>query len=304
MNLNVLIDNVSMDFEKGLIKALKNVSFEVNNNEIFGLIGPDGAGKTTLFRIMTTLLIPTSGKVSIFGLDTVKDYLAIREFIGYVPGRFSLYQDLTVEENLKFFATIYRTTFKENYELIKDIYIHLEPFKKRKAGKLSGGMKQKLALCCALINKPRILFLDEPTTGIDPVSRIEFWQTIKKIKQMGITIIVATPYMDEANLCDSIAMIYNGEIFDIASPENFITKFSEKIYKIKSDNLSYLKNLLLNYEKNVNVYYFGDSIHLVTDKAINEDKLKEYLIKKDLKNIEISSINPSIEDCFIKYLSK
>ena len=191
----------------GKVQALKELGFSVAPGELYGIIGPDGAGKTTLFRILTTLLLADAGRAEVLGLDVVKDYRAIRNRIGYMPGKFSLYQDLTVEENLHFFATVFNTTIEANYYLVEDIYKQLEPFKKRRAGKLSGGMKQKLALSCALIHKPEVLFLDEPTTGVDPVSRKEFWGMLLKLKQQGISIIVSTPYMDEATLCDRIGFI-------------------------------------------------------------------------------------------------
>ena len=184
----------------GKVQAIRNLSFDVNEGEIYGIIGPDGAGKTTLFRILTTLLLANEGAATIDGLDVVKNYKQIRKQIGYMPGRFSLYPDLSVEENLTFFATIFNTTIQENYHLVEDIYKQIEPFKTRKAGKLSGGMKQKLALSCALIHAPKVLFLDEPTTGVDPVSRKEFWEMLKNLKKHGITILVSTPYMDEAIL--------------------------------------------------------------------------------------------------------
>ena len=191
----------------GKVEALKGISFKVPSGEIFGIIGPDGAGKTTLFRILTTLLLADSGSAVVDGDDVVKDFKSIRKKVGYMPGRFSLYQDLSVEENMKIFASIFNTSIEENYHLVKDIYSQIEPFKKRKAGALSGGMKQKLALSCALIHKPTVLFLDEPTTGVDPVSRKEFWDMLYKLKMQGITILVSTPYMDEASLCDRIALI-------------------------------------------------------------------------------------------------
>jgi ABC-2 type transport system ATP-binding protein len=206
--------------KKNEVLAVDHVSFSVNDGEIFGLIGPDGAGKTSIFRMLTTLLLPDSGSASVAGFDVVKDYKQIRNTVGYMPGRFSLYPDLSVEENLNFFATIFETTIQKNYDLIKEIYVQLEPFKKRRAGKLSGGMKQKLALCCALIHKPTVLFLDEPTTGVDPVSRKEFWEMLKRLKAQGITILVSTPYMDEAGLCDRIALIQNGKILSIETPAN------------------------------------------------------------------------------------
>ncbi|MCX7736133.1 MAG: ABC transporter ATP-binding protein [Candidatus Kapabacteria bacterium] len=301
----IKVENVSMKYEKSKVIALDNISFKINENDIFGLIGPDGAGKTTLFRILTTLILPTQGSVEIYGFKTTKDYKQIRQFIGYVPERFSLYQDLTVYENLNFFASVYKTTIKENYAVIKDIFIHLEPFKNRKAGKLSGGMKQKLALCCALINKPKILFLDEPTTGVDPVSRIEFWETIKKLKENGITIIVSTPYMDEAKLCDRIALMFNSKILNISTPDDIISNFESNIFKIKSDNNSYLKKILNDFDKLFTAYYFGDSVHLAISKelAINEEQIISMINEKNIKIFEFSLIAPTIEDCFIKYLT-
>ena len=294
-----------MKFNKGKVNALNDISFNISSNEIFGLIGPDGAGKTTLFRIMTTLILPSNGEVKILGLNTTKDYKQIRQVIGYVPGKFSLYHDLTVFENLNFFASIYKTSIEENYDLIKDIFVHLEPFKDRKAGKLSGGMKQKLALCCALINKPKILFLDEPTTGIDPVSRIEFWETIIKLKKSDITIVVSTPYMDEAKLCNRIALIFNGVILNISRPEALISNFKDKVIKIKSDSNSKLKKVLSDFDKSINSYYYGDSIHLVIseDSNITQEDIFTFLNQKDIIINEISLITPTIEDCFIKYLT-
>jgi len=274
----------------GSTEALKDISFEVSKGEIFGLIGPDGAGKTTLFRILTSLILADSGTAYVDGLDVVKDYAELRKHIGYMPGRFSLYQDLSVEENLNFYATIFNTTIKENYYLIKDIYQHIEPFKNRKAGKLSGGMKQKLALSCALIHKPKVLFLDEPTTGVDPVSRKEFWEMLRRLKEDGITIVVSTPYMDEANLCDRIALIQNGQIFSIDTPANIVKQFNKKLYEVKSDN-NYL--LLENLRKNVSidsVYMFGDCLHITFRDEV------------DGSVTGIKEILPSIEDSFIELL--
>lgn len=218
MDKSIIIDRLSKSY--GSIDALKEVSFEVSKGELFGLIGPDGAGKTTLFRLLTTLILPDAGSAKVEGLDMVKDYQEIRKIVGYMPGKFSLYQDLSVEENLSFFASIFGTTIEENYELIAPIYSQIEPFKKRKAGKLSGGMKQKLALSCALIHKPAVLFLDEPTTGVDAVSRGEFWDMLHGLREYGISILVSTPYMDEANKCDRIALINEGRILKIDTPEN------------------------------------------------------------------------------------
>ncbi len=228
--------------KKTKLTAVDDVSFSVKEGELFGLIGPDGAGKSSIFRILTTLLLADSGTASVMELDVVKDYKEIRKIVGYMPGRFSLYQDLSVEENLEFFATIFNTTIEANYNLIADIYIQLEPFKKRRAGKLSGGMKQKLALCCALIHKPKVLFLDEPTTGVDPVSRKEFWEMLKRLKEQGISILVSTPYMNEAKLCDRIALIQNGKILEIDTPQNIVDRFDNNLYAVRSDNMFELLN--------------------------------------------------------------
>ena len=218
---SITVSNLTKTYGKGKEKvlAVDDVSFDVNAGEIFGLIGPDGAGKTSIFRMLTTVLLPDSGSATIQNLEMVKNYKEIRKILGYMPGKFSLYQDLTIEENLEFFASVFNTTLEENYDLIKDIYIQIEPFKDRRAGQLSGGMKQKLALCCALIHKPQVLFLDEPTTGVDPVSRKEFWEMLKRLKEQGITMVVATPYMDEAALCDRIALMQNGKILAIETPK-------------------------------------------------------------------------------------
>ncbi|MDR1610071.1 MAG: ABC transporter ATP-binding protein [Candidatus Symbiothrix sp.] len=271
----------------GDVQVLKDVSFEVERGEIFGLIGPDGAGKTTLFRILTSLILADSGQATVDGLDVVKDFRELRKRIGYMPGRFSLYQDLSVEENLNFFATVFNTTVEENYYLIRDIYKQIEPFKRRRAGKLSGGMKQKLALSCALIHKPTVLFLDEPTTGVDPVSRKEFWDMLKKLKMEGITIIVSTPYMDEAQLCDRIALIQHGKILSIETPEKIISGFPEKLYQAHSEN-NYL--LLVDLRKSPKVksaFMSGEYLHVVFNGEADETvpNLKE--------------IAPTIEDCFI-----
>ena len=215
----VTVEHIQKTYDKGKVLAINDISFSVETGEVFGIIGPDGAGKTSLFRILTTLLLADSGAAFVDGLDVIKDYKAIRSRVGYMPGKFSLYQDLTVEENLNFFATLFDTSVEENYELIKEIYIQIEPFKKRRAGKLSGGMKQKLALCCALIHKPTVLFLDEPTTGVDTVSRKEFWEMLKRLKEQNITILVSTPYMDEAVLCDRIALMQQGNVLSIDTPQ-------------------------------------------------------------------------------------
>ena len=297
--MSIVVSNISKSY-KG-VKALSNISFEVKEGELFGLIGPDGAGKTTLFRVLTTLLFADEGQASVAGFDIVKDYKIIRESVGYMPGRFSLYQDLTVEENLNFFATIFGTTIDENYDLIKDIYVQIEPFKNRRAGKLSGGMKQKLALSCALIHKPKVLFLDEPTTGVDPVSRKEFWEMIKRLQLKGITILVSTPYMDEAALCDRIGLIQDGVILQIDSPEAIIKQYPKSIYNVRADNMYQLIQSLKAYEHSHSVYPFGEFVHY-TDKrtGFNPDDLKLYLAERQLANITIELTQPTIEDAFME----
>ncbi|WP_289089750.1 ABC transporter ATP-binding protein [uncultured Bacteroides sp.] len=286
------------------IKALDNVSFDVPKGELFGIIGPDGAGKTTLFRLLTTLILPDSGSAVIEGLDVVKDYAAVRNIIGYMPGKFSLYQDLTVEENLNFFATVFNTTVKENYHLIEDIYKHIEPFKTRRAGKLSGGMKQKLALSCALIHKPKVLFLDEPTTGVDPVSRKEFWEMLLKLKNQGITIIVSTPYMDEARLCDRIALMQNGKFLRIDSPDNIIASYPQKLCSVTADNMHGLLNDLRSCPYLKSSFSFGACYHVTMVESATAAILNEYLINKGYGNIDITEIKPTVEDCFMLMLKE
>ena len=279
------------------------ISFDVKRGEIFGIIGPDGAGKTTIFRILTTLLLPDRGSATVDGFDVVSEYKSIRNRVGYMPGRFSLYQDLTVEENLNFFATVFNTTIEENYELVKDIYQQIEPFKKRRAGKLSGGMKQKLALSCALIHKPSVLFLDEPTTGVDPVSRKEFWGMLKKLKDQGITILVSTPYMDEASQCDRIALIQNGEFLKIDTPETIVKQYRNKLWAVKSDTMYKLLTDLRANEYTKNCFAFGDKHHVSIDNVqLTISGLKELLEKKGHTNIDIREIEPTIEDCFMQLI--
>lgn len=299
LDIAIQCDSVSKNYKK--IEALKNIKFDVNRGEIFGIIGPDGAGKTTLFRILTTLILADSGIALVDGFDVVNEYKEIRKRVGYMPGRFSLYQDLTVEENLNFFATVFNTTIEENYELIKDIYIQIEPFKNRRAGKLSGGMKQKLALCCALIHKPSVLFLDEPTTGVDPVSRKEFWGMLKKLKVQGITILVSTPYMDEASLCDRIALIQNGKFLKINTPQNIVNQYENKLWAVQSNNMpKLLKDLRAN-ELTENCFAFGDKHHVSIDNSqFTINNLRDYLKEKGHSNIEIREIEPSVEDCFMQ----
>jgi ABC-type multidrug transport system ATPase subunit len=306
--MNVLsINNITKSY--GNVVALKNLSFDVNKGEIFGIIGPDGAGKTTLFRILTTLLLADSGTATVDGLDVVRDYKKIRTIIGYMPGKFSLYQDLTVEENLQFFATIFHTTIEENYHLIEDIYKQIEPFKKRRAGKLSGGMKQKLALCCALIHKPTVLFLDEPTTGVDPVSRKEFWDMLMKLKAQGITILVSTPYMDEASLCDRIALIQNGEFLQIDTPKNIIASFPKTLWAVQTDDMPKLLKELRNNPLVASAYSFGESIHVtftiengelrMENVAHAHSQLAQPNSQFSILNSQFKKIEPTIEDCFM-----
>jgi ABC-2 type transport system ATP-binding protein len=299
----VTIENITKTYEKGAVKALQNVSFKVNEGELFGLIGADGAGKTTLFRILTTLLLQDSGKATVAGFDVVNDYKEIRKIVGYMPGKFSLYQDLSIEENLNFFATVFGTTVQENFELIREIYVQLEPFKKRLAGQLSGGMKQKLALCCALIHEPKVLFLDEPTTGVDPVSRKEFWEMLGRLKQKGITILVSTPYMDEAKLCDRIALIQNSKILDVDTLQGILNKNPQNLFAINSDKMHQLLIDLRNFKDTISCFAFGQKHHLQllsTTTSITE--LTKYLEERGHKNIKIESITPDIEDTFIKLM--
>ena len=297
---SVIAENIIKTYgKKKEVTALSDISFDVSQGELFGIIGPDGAGKTSLFRILTTLLLADSGKVSVDGLDVVKDYKAIRKRIGYMPGKFSLYQDLSVEENLNFFATIFNTSIEENYDLIKDIYVQIEPFKERKAGKLSGGMKQKLALSCALIHRPSILFLDEPTTGVDAVSRKEFWEMLKGLKRQGITILVSTPYMDEAGLCDRVALIQNGKILSINTPQGIVDSFPKPLWAVKS---SRMLQLLIDLEQKdfiENVYPFGEYHHVVMKDESGEALLKQIIQSQKDENAVAEKVQPDIEDCFI-----
>jgi len=251
--------------------------------------------------MLTTLLIPENGTATVAGFDVVDDYKEIRNNVGYMPGKFSLYQDLTVEENLTFFATIFNTTIEENYDLIKDIYVQIEPFKKRRAGKLSGGMKQKLALSCALIHKPKVLFLDEPTTGVDPVSRKEFWEMLKRLQQKGITILVSTPYMDEAALCDRIALIQDGKILQIDTPQEVIKHFPKKIYDISADNIYKLLLALKDYEHHYSVYPFGEFVHYADKRNhFDAEELILFLKDKGLNNVIIQPTETTIEDTFME----
>lgn len=301
MMTSVAVHNLVKRYKNGkeTIEAVQGVSFDVEAGTIFGIIGPDGAGKTSLFRVLTTLLLPDGGDATVDGSGIVKDYKAIRNKVGYMPGRFSLYQDLTVEENLNFFATIFNTSVQENYNLIRDIYVQIEPFKTRRAGKLSGGMKQKLALCCALIHKPVVLFLDEPTTGVDAVSRKEFWDMLQALKKQGITILVSTPYMDEASQCDKVALMQNGVIMTTGTPKEIAESFSQSIFAVQSQNMYKLLQDLSTSGEVDDAYSYGEYHHAVMKKNYNKESLMQHLESKGNNNIEMHQVTPSIEDCFM-----
>jgi len=294
MRTTISINNISKSYKgKQPVSALQDINLQITEGELFGLIGPDGAGKTSLFRILTTLLLADKGSATVDGEDVVKDFRKIRNHIGYMPGRFSLYQDLTIEENLQFFADVFDTTIEANYDMIKDIYVQIEPFKKRRAGKLSGGMKQKLALCCALIHKPRVLFLDEPTTGVDPVSRKEFWEMLKGLKKQNITIMVSTPYMDEAGLCDRIALIQSGKIMSVNTPENIVSNYPFTLYEAKAENNYHLLEELKKQDNVRLCYISGEYLHVV---------FKEGDTQIRFPHKELRKVKPTIEDCFIQLM--
>lgn len=297
----VAIDVNDVSKRYGDCQALSHISLQVEQGEIFGLIGPDGAGKSTLFRILTSLLLPDSGSASIEGLDVVKDYMEIRKRIGYMPGRFSLYQDLSVEENLDFFATIFGTTIQANYDSIKEIYSQIEPFKERKAGKLSGGMKQKLALCCALVHKPSVLFLDEPTTGVDAVSRKEFWSMLYRIRSGGVTIFVSTPYMDEAARCDRIALIQQGRIIDNGTPQQIVEKYPYTLLGIAGHPIYPLLKFVRGCSGVLSCFAFGAEHHAAIDTELtNADDLKKKIEAAGFVDCVVREIKPGIEDCFMQ----
>ncbi|MBE0668935.1 MAG: ABC transporter ATP-binding protein [Bacteroidales bacterium] len=318
--MTAAIEAYNITHRFGKTTALDDVSFTADANELFGFIGPDGAGKTTLFRLAATLMIPSEGRLSLFGLDTVKDYRKLRNIIGYMPGRFSLYQDLTVEENLNFYATIFGTTIKENYRLIEPIYKQIEPFKKRLAGRLSGGMKQKLALSCALIHKPTVLILDEPTTGVDAVSRTEFWEMLSSLKAEGITIIVSTPYMDEALHCDRIALIQSGAILSIDTPDKIRRSYHHKLYAVKHPNKYKLLLALRSLSSRVtgdsslvgsdakamaeDAEPFGDSVHITLPGGTKPEELISALEAIGLEGATVEEIIPGIEDVFLELMQR
>lgn len=299
----VHVENIKKTYEKGAVTALDNVSFDVKSGELFGLIGPDGAGKTSLFRVLTTLLLPDGGQAQVAGFDVVKDFWEIRRIVGYMPGKFSLYQDLSIEENLHFFATVFNTTLEKNYHLIEEIYVQIEPFKKRLAGKLSGGMKQKLALCCALIHEPKVLFLDEPTTGVDPVSRKEFWDMLDRLKARGITIVVSTPYMDEASRCDRIALIQKGKILELDTLDKILGRHSQNLYAVDADNRYQLMKDLRMPTEIESSFAFGEEQHVALRTQENGVLyLTNYLTERGHTSIKVRPILPNIEDTFIKLM--
>lgn len=302
---DVVLENVTKTYNKGQTLAVDSVSFSVEKGELFGLIGPDGAGKSSIFRILTTLLLPDGGSASVNGLDVVKDYKAIRQTVGYMPGKFSLYQDLTIEENLNFFATVFNTTVQKNYDLIRDIYVQIEPFKHRRAGQLSGGMKQKLALCCALIHRPTVLFLDEPTTGVDTVSRKEFWEMLKRLKTQNITILVSTPYMDEASMCERIALIQTGKILSIDTPANIVNNYPSPLYAIKSNEMSKLLRSLREAPQVDSCNAFGEYHHITLKNPLpqTQNDLLTWLKQHQFSELVLKPTIPTIEDCFIKLMS-
>ncbi len=283
----------------GRVEALRGVSLSVRQGELFGLIGPDGAGKTTLMRILTSLILPDSGAATVAGLDVRCDFRTLRRRIGYMPGRFSLYADLTVAENLKFFADVFGTTLADNYDLVSDIYVQLEPFSGRRAGKLSGGMKQKLALCCALIHRPEVLFLDEPTTGVDAVSRQEFWDMLARIRQQGITIVASTPYMDEAARCDRIALMTNGSFLTVDTPAAIAAAYPHPLWAVRTDRMHRLLADLRRYPTTRTAFSFGDSVHATFTAPLTPADLHAYLAAQGHGDIGIAATAPGVEDRFI-----
>lgn len=302
MTQAIQVRNISKSFtvEKKKVSAVRDVSFSVNKGELFGLVGPDGAGKTTLFRILTTLMLADSGTASVDGFDVVKDFKEIRKRVGYMPGKFSLYPDLSVAENITFFATLFNTSLKENYDLVKAIYQQIEPFEKRKAGALSGGMKQKLALSCALIHKPSVLFLDEPTTGVDAVSRKEFWELLRGLQESGISMLVSTPYMDEASLCDRVALMQEGRILGINTPKGITSNFAKPLYAIRSNNMYELMRRLQQSDAVESCYPFGQHHHVVFKNSTwGQEEVRNLVTPLTTGTPEILRIEPTIEDSFM-----
>lgn len=298
----LVVRSVSKRFKD--VVALDDVSFEVGRGELFGLVGPDGGGKTTLFRILATLLLPDSGSATVLGHDVVREMWAIRERVGYMPGRFSLYPDLSVEENLRFFALVFGTTIEEGYELIAPIYRQIEPFRERRAGALSGGMKQKLALSCALVHRPDILFLDEPTTGVDAVSRREFWDLLDSLRQSGLPIVVSTPYMDEASRCDRIVLMQQGRTLAIDDPAAIGRRFPGKLFAVRGRDRYMMLGVLRGFPHVASVFLFGDELHYSDSRAdavsaAIAGEVQSFLRSRGFGSAEVVPIEPGIEDTFM-----
>ena len=293
----------------GDVVALDDVTFDVHAGELFGLIGPDGAGKTTLFQLLTTLRLPDAGSATVLGLDVVKDFRAIRSRIGYMPGRFSLYADLSVEENLRFFASVFGTTLEAGERLIAPIYSQIAPFADRRAGALSGGMKQKLALCCALVHRPELLLLDEPTTGVDAVSRREFWDLLEALRADGLTIVASTPYMDEAVRCERVALIQRGRILEVADPRSIGARFGHPLLAVRSAERVRLLAALRELPNAHSVFPFGDAVHYADvhaggDASAIAADLRRQLTERGIADAEVSPIEPGIEDTFMELMQR
>ena len=299
-----VIEAHSITHRYGKVTAVDDISFTVDEGELFGFIGPDGAGKTTLFRIAATLIIPSGGRMTLFGFNVVSGFRELRNHIGYMPGRFSLYQDLTVEENLNFYATIFGTTIRENYRLIEPIYRQIEPFRKRRAGRLSGGMKQKLALSCALIHKPRVLILDEPTTGVDAVSRTEFWEMLEGLKKEGITIIVSTPYMDEALRCDRIALMQQGKLLGIDTPAAIRASYGRQLWAVSHPERYRILLVLRRLPQVTGTEPFGDSVHITLREGTTPEDVLRSLGENGISGAVINAATPGIEDVFLELMKK
>ena len=298
------VHQLSKSFRKGKVQAVLGVDFAVEEGEIYGLIGPDGAGKTTLLRLLSALLLPDNGSAILCGYDVTKQAHEVHQVMGYMPGKFALYSDLSVEENLQFFAALYHTSIEKNYVWIADIYQLLTPFKDRKAGQLSGGMKQKLALCCCLIHAPQILLLDEPTTGVDPVSRKEFWETLRRLKQQGLTVLVSTPYMDEALQCDRIALMQEGRFLQVDTPQHIIDRYQGRLWAIRTDKMHRLLSELRAYPNVCSAFSFGENVHVQVAADAQEGDMYQYLEQCGHRDISIEPIAATIEDCFMKLMQQ